>query len=159
MKTATLGNNTLSIGKEAFAGCVALTEITVGKSIQTIGNGAFDGCVKVEKLYFNAKNCADFESGNKIFENIGKSSNGVTVKFGGDVKNVPARMLFASANSSTLPKILKIDLNQNVEKIGDYAFFGLNATTSFAGSQSKWSSVQVGVNNDCLTSIVYKGGK
>ncbi len=152
-----LGYNTLSIGEESFANCVALTEITVGENITTILDKAFLGCVNVDTLNFNAINCGDLAKGNQVFKALGFATGGVSVTFGEFVEYIPSRLLYTSADVTTLPNVSSVTINKSVQTVGDYAFFGIDAPVTFIGSRSLWNKVSVGENNDCLLNISFGG--
>lgn len=54
-------NSVTSIGHDAFFYCNSMTSVTIGNSVASIGNRAFEGCEALKTLYFNAKQCADFD--------------------------------------------------------------------------------------------------
>lgn len=62
-------DSVVSIGENAFYGCVDLVEITISNSVTTIGNGAFMGCKNLQTVNIDTINSTLATLGDKAFEN------------------------------------------------------------------------------------------
>lgn len=104
-----LGENTLSIGQEAFSNC-NITEITIPDSVQTIGNGAFRACKSLEKATL-PENCSVIPY--EMFSDCKKLSDII----------LPDSIETIGNNSFKNCKSLQqITLPENILSIGDSAF-------------------------------------
>lgn len=72
-----IGNNVITIGKEAFLGCTKLKEVTIGKNVKNIGKKAFYQCKSLKTVTIKTKKLTKKTVGSKAF---GKCNNKVTVK-------------------------------------------------------------------------------
>ena len=126
------------IGEEAFAGCSSLLEITIPKNVASIGKRAFADCKRVTKVYFNAKECADFASADNVFVGLGTTS--VTAYIGNEVKRIPAYFFGCDYSDVDLkqkepfiPKVTSMTLstsNSALKVIGKYAFYDCSELSS-----------------------------
>ena len=67
-----IGNNIVSIGKNAFAKCTKLVSVIIGKNVIKIGKDAFAGCKKLKKIVIKTKGA--FRSvGKKVVVQVPKS--------------------------------------------------------------------------------------
>ena len=55
--SAGLGENTLSIGKEAFKDCTSIVSLTNNTNISVIGESAFEGCTSLVEIYSQFAKC------------------------------------------------------------------------------------------------------
>lgn len=119
----------IAIGANAFRECRNLSTIELGQNITSIGQGAFYGCSKVQELTWNAKAVEDFTSGNGVFENLGSSTEGVTLTIGASVQKIPDYAFASNATSAgTTVKLTAVDIQTNGElEIGSYAFWNCTA--------------------------------
>ena len=124
LTNVTIGNGVQSIGEHAFCNCTSLTSIIIGSGVQSIDSYAFFGCTAIEEINFNATNCANLSENDYVFAYAGKNGNGIKVTFGNNVTHIPA-YLFApfSSNTSSTPKITSVTIGNNVQSIGNYAFY------------------------------------
>ena len=90
MTSLTIGNNVVTIGKNAFANCTKLKKVTVnGNKLKTIGKNAFSGDKKLKTI--NMKKVKSLKTvGKSAFKGISKK---VTVKVPG-AKKAAYRRLF-----------------------------------------------------------------
>lgn len=150
LETLDLGRGLQIIEEQAFAAC-GITSLTVPSSVVSVGNSAFEECENLTDINFNAENCADFNSGNRVFANTAKGAH-LTVTFGDTVKRIPARIFYSTSNATELPLIGSLTLGKNIQSVGDYAFFGVTVNESvYLGSS--WQQVTVGNGNTALSSI------
>jgi hypothetical protein len=96
-------------------------------TIERIGHGAFSGC-SIEKVYFNAINCKDFDARNWVFypTNISKP---IEIIIGEQVERIPSRLCFPLSTLPTnAPRIKKVTFKENnvLKEIGDYAFYNID---------------------------------
>lgn len=141
-----IGNGVTNIGVEAFSGCKKLVSLTIGESVKTIGYEAFARCSSLSELYFNAKNCDDFEndysvgwgtrSSAGIFYCSSGKTDGIRVTFGKNVERVPAKLFRGQHDSSSvydvgLPKLYSVDFENGsiCREIGAQAFRGTSLKT------------------------------
>lgn len=163
------GKPVKEIGNDAFNGIWWLKTVTIPETITTFGAGAFNmgECTRnpiLEKVYFNAVDCNDFNGKNWVFIPWKDGTTEIELIVGPEVQRIPANMFFplvTDPSKTTLlgkvtfgeissvkeignyafykTKLTELNLPDSVEKIGDYACYG-----------TKLQSVTF---NDCLTSI------
>ena len=129
-----------SIGDYAFIGCTRLTSVTIGNGVTSIGYNAFYDCSNLTSVYFNAKECADFKENSDVFGSAGKKTEGVTITFGKNVQNIPSYLCYGSKynsytekyyySSDYAPKVKEIIIENDVQHIGNHAFYGCTGLTS-----------------------------
>ena len=112
--TIEIPNSVISIGREAFVNCHALTSITIGSSVTSIGDWAFL-CSGLTSVIWNAKNCAN--SG-------GFGSQVESFVFGNEVESIPANCC------SVMSKLTCITIPNSVTSIGGSAFNCCSGLTS-----------------------------
>lgn len=180
LESVSIGENVEIIGSNAFQNCTKLASITIPKGITSIGKLAFSNCTSLAVINYNAENCVNSSSNNKIFTNAGNDGNGITVNIGQNVTQIPSNF-FASG------KIVSVNFKEHslCENIGNDAFYGRNFITNITlpdslitiGSNAftgctALTSVVMGTNvtsigadafthynSDALTRVYYKGGK
>lgn len=147
-----LGDGMQSVGEQAFANCVSLSSLTLPASVKTLNSGAFENCQGLTEIRFNAANCNDLISSNRVFADIGANGK-LKVIFGDTVERIPARLFYCSANIGQIPQIELLQIGSSVNEIGDYAFMGVNiGSAAYSGFQ--WNSVIIGSGNSALTDAV-----
>jgi len=114
-----------SIGKSAFVNCTGLTSITIGNNVESIGSAAFCGCESLSEINWNAKNCADFTEYDRIFLHEDQKGDGISVIFGDMVKKIPSYLFYYDSS-----KIKNVIIGNNVESIGNSAFYNCTGITS-----------------------------
>ena len=164
--TVTIGSGVTSIGSQAFYGCTGLTSVTIGNGVTSIGSGAFSDCSNLTSVYFNAKECADFKENSNVFSNAGKKAEGMTITFGKNVQNIPSYLCYRSEyNSYTkkydyspdyAPKVKEIIIENGVQHIGDYSFYGCTGLTSVTIPDSV-TGIGISAFRDCtgLAEVLY----
>ncbi len=122
------------IGGMNFVNYKNVTEVVLPESIEKIAGGAFIGMTKLETLYYNSKNAVieptyKFENG-KIY--IVSNFNGTKLKkviFGDNVEKIGNRAFFGTM-------LENIILNDNVTEIGEQAFsYCLYADNIYLGNK------------------------
>ena len=107
----------------AFDGATNIKELLIPSSIEEIGGYAFQNCLYLEKIQYNAVKCKIYDAAG-LFNKAGQNGSGVTVIFGSEVSEIPARMFSINAPyNENLTNIVKVKFNgNNVKKIGMFAF-------------------------------------
>ncbi len=136
IQSVIIENGITAIGDYIFYKCSKIESVTIPESITTIGNCAFYDCGGLININWNAKNAADFSSGNKIFENAGNNGKGINVIFGDNVEHIPAYAFYSVDTSTGGPincyaKLASVTLGENITTIGNSAF-GYNSLTDIA---------------------------
>lgn len=98
------------IGKEAFANCSQLEQVTIPAEVTSIGTDAFAGCSALKTIYWNAK---DFGSSNPFGSTIAAQITVLTIS--DDVTKIPADFLVGS-------QIKNITFPTGIKTIGARAF-------------------------------------
>ena len=140
LTSVTIPDSVTSIGDYAFIGCTRLTSVTIGNGVTSIGYNAFYDCSNLASVYFNAKECADFKENSDVFGSAGKKTEGVTITFGKNVQNIPSYLCYGSKynsytekyyySSDYAPKVKEIIIENDVQHIGNHAFYGCTGLTS-----------------------------
>lgn len=115
---------------EGFAERTWIKSVSIPKTIEKIGAGAFSQ-TSLEKVYFNAENCQDFNARNWVF--YPGSGQNIALTIGKDCKRIPSRMFFPlSTVPSLTPSVSSVSFEEGavLEEIGDYAFYNLNGFSS-----------------------------
>ena len=118
-----------NIGKRVFAECKSLSRIRIGLNLKYIDKDCFLNCLNLENVFWDA------ESGNVSSKTFCKAweqsiTNGAYIKhfhIGAHVKVLPSFLC------SELPHLEEIIIPNNVEKIGEGAFFHCNPRYLYLG--------------------------
>ena len=149
-------NGLIALGNQAFYECSSLSVLTLPETISKIGNQCFENCAALKEIFYNAARCENLESGNNVFTGAGDKTEGVRVTFGSSVEIIPARLFYSTSDSSSLIPLTEIVIQSvKLKEIGNYAFFGLSCSASFAGTEAQWNSVTIGTGNETLESIAF----
>ncbi len=105
-----------------------LTSITIPNNVKSIGKNAFSGYTALTEIRFNATAMDDLDENSNIFALSRVKSNGIKVIIGKNVKKIPA-FLF---NADDAPKITSIEFEKGsvCENIGSHAFYNCDSLTS-----------------------------
>ncbi len=110
LEKAVLSDNITRIGREAFASCAALTQISLGKKLEEIGNNAFANCDALPGI---AISDSVKVIGTHIFEDCDVLTD---VKLGTGLTTIPS---YAFHGCVKLPKI---ELPYRIATVKDHAF-------------------------------------
>ena len=126
LKTVQFEDNSIcqEIGKRAFGWCFEITSIEIPESIKTIGKEAFSKLYYVENIYFNAIECDNVSITDKVFEDLSKHNNGVSITIGENVVKIPAGMFNGLGGTTTNIKDISFATNGALTSIGSGAFSG-----------------------------------
>ena len=122
-----------SIENLAFSNCNSLTSISIPESVTNIGRSAFFGCTALTEINFNATNCSDLVNNNQVFSYAGQNGEGITVNIGANTTKIPAYLFFPySTDSSYLPNIASVHFakDSTCTSIGSFAFRNCSGLTS-----------------------------
>ncbi len=110
LEKAVLSDSIIRIGREAFASCAALTQVSLGKNLEEIGNNAFMNCDVLPSISIpdSVK-----KIGTHIFENCDALTD---VKLGTGLTVIPS---YAFHECVKLPKI---ELPYRITTVEDHAF-------------------------------------
>ncbi len=122
-----------AISENAFENAT-ITSLTIGENIKMIGREAFKGCVNLTEINYNASECNDLfniDSQSQlpnIFLCVGNETNGTVVNIGNGVKYIPAGLFGGAIENLTDENILSnnnivsINFGEGVKSIGYGAF-------------------------------------
>lgn len=126
-----IDNNSYSVYKYAFNDSADIKSITIGEGVTNIDIYAFYGCTSLVEINFNAIKMNDLpetslRSGNHVFTDAGKNSNGIIVNIGEKVQRIPAYLFWSYYTGSSV-NVIEINYSKNsvCEEIGNYAFYNL----------------------------------
>ena len=120
---------TRTISDKAFYNCGKLISFTIPESVTNIGLSVLEKCAKLECLYWNAINVADFSTISKMLYSAGVDGSGVKVIFGDKVESIPEYAFYVNDyNSWSLIK--EVTFGKNVKSIGASSFWGCKGLTS-----------------------------
>lgn len=140
----TIPDSVTTIGDAAFYSCNNLNNITIGAGVISVGESAFYACTKLENLILP-------DSLKSIDDWAFAHCNTITTTSIG--KNVEAIGEYAFYNCHNMKSIT---IPANITKISNNAFELCNALTDvyYAGTETKWKSVEIGSNNDSLVNAI-----
>ncbi len=148
-----ISDGVTTISRYAFYDCTKISSVTISESVTSIGSYAFSGCSCLEKIYWNAKNIADFTSDSYVFQYAGTAGKGIDIVFGDTVETIPAYLFYMKY--STELKVTSVTIGENVTSIGNDAFYGCTSLTSITIPDSV---TRIGASAFCgctgLTSVI-----
>lgn len=116
LTSVTIGNSVKTIGKESFYWCSGLTEITIPNSVTTIGESAFSYCSALTSVTIP-----------KSVTSIGSSAfRDCTGELNVNC-NIPSTTGNGVFSGSKFSSVI---IGDDVETVGDYAFYGSSNLTS-----------------------------
>ena len=109
LTSVAIGDGVTSIGEWAFRDCTSLTSVSIGESVIYIGREAFDGCTSLASVH------------------ITDLASWCTIDFYGNVSNplYYAKNLYLGGTLVT-----ELVIPDDVESIGNYAFYNCDSLTS-----------------------------
>lgn len=145
----TLPDGLVKIGSNAFKNCTVLSEIIIPNTVSDVDSGAFHGCTALVSVKLPS---ALARINDDTFFNC---INLVDVQIPSAVKSI-GRHAFENCRSIT-----EIVIPETVTVIGDSAFAGClkSIDLKYGGSKTDWSNIEIGVENDALTSGNIRFGK
>ncbi len=149
----TLSDGVISIGKEAFDGCVAITKVTLGSGIKTIGDEAFYGCTALAEInlpegleligrsaFYNCDGIKTLTIPESVTE-LGLSAFShcdslESVEILAKLSSISGSMFYNCA------KLASVTLPETVTEIGYQAFYNCPVeTVVFEGSWEQWENI------------------
>lgn len=125
--SVTLPSSLQQIENSAFYGCTALQSIVIPNTVRTFGSTIFSGCIKLQTItlpFTNANYIALF-SGLRTDLTINfTAASGYTDLSDGRFSG------FDGSAAASLPKLVAINLPDNLQTIGTSAFSGCNGLTA-----------------------------
>ena len=129
-------NSVTSIATSAFSNCSALTSVTIGKNVASIGENAFSNCSAIKELTMPCS--AKIGNSEDTFYNCTNIEKVTLTKGTGTMQN------YGTSTSSTATstyyqytpwylsrsKCKEIIIENGINNIGDYMFFGCSSITS-----------------------------
>lgn len=137
----TIPNSVTSIGNRAFKDCTSLTSITIPSGVTSIGDNAFDACTSLTSITIPGSVTA-----------IGKRA----FSFCESLTSIDLPSSITTIENYTFlycTGLTSITIPSSVTAIGNWAFSGCASLTDiyYTGSEAEWSAIQIGGNNDSLT--------
>lgn len=111
----------VEIGDSVFSNMNWLSSVTIPETITKMGKKVFNGCYRLERINFNAIECADAVNNSPMFCNDALGSHSLV--FGEKVKKVPAYMF------TGCDKLTSVSFSDSIETIGERAFNGCTGLT------------------------------
>ena len=157
-----ISDSVTSIGDSAFYGCTNLSTVTIPDSVTNIGVKIFSGCKSLKKIYWNAKNVADFTWTSSIFPPA-LFESGFELIFGDSVERIPAYLCCYAIGSEYPVAVTSITIGRNVTSIGEYAFaFCRNVTSVYINDVAAWCNIDFSDNFSnplCYADNLYINGE
>lgn len=114
----------VEISNSIFSDMKWLSSVTIPETITKMGKGVFSGCYRLERINFNAIECADADNNSPMFNYAsGSKIDAVSLVFGEKVKKVPAFMF------TECDKLTSVSFSDSIETIGERAFKGCTGLT------------------------------
>ena len=128
-----------------------MTSISIPEGVTFIGDYAFYNCTYVTELRYDVAAKLSSMYAERIFGNIGKFTDGVTVTFGENVVSVP-KYMFATYDDEIYNIKNVVLYGTALEKIGEKAFYSCDSLESatYIGCLKLWNTVDVESGNDLL---------
>ena len=141
LASITIPNSVISIGVYAFAYSPNLTSVEIPNSVTSIGDGAFYWCTSLTSVTI-PDGVTDISE--RAFSNC-KSLTNVTI--GNSVTSIGDDAFYYCEN------LTSITISNSVTSIGKSAFDSCTSLKDvyYTGSQSEWSKIHIGSNNQYLT--------
>jgi|GEM_PF-6199027 len=147
--TVTLPHGVTSIGEYAFQGCDKVVTVSIPDTVEVMGYSPFGNCSALRTINYDAVNGGSIYNYYEPFRNSGSEDPGITVNIGPHVVGIPSNIFSSTSNINV------VNMGENVETIGSYAFNGASITAITI--PSKVTQINTGAFNSCrnLASIVY----
>ena len=138
----TIPDSVTSIANYAFSGCDSLTSITIPDSVTSISNYAFSGCDSLTSITI-PDSVTDI--GNYAFSYCGSL---ISITIPDSVTSIGGWAFFCCRSLGS------ITMTGSVMRIGYGAFLDCDSIKDvyYVGSEEKWNQINIGDNNDGLTS-------
>ena len=133
--------NILTIGNRAFAGCTALTNISLPSLLETIGNNSFEGCINLTKV--NGTDSIS-EIGTGVFNNCVKLATLYTTSNTNTLYNYFSTNL-PSVNIIINSITLYFLEPQLILKLGNFLFNGFNNFTVLISNETTINTITNGL--------------
>ena len=130
VKSVTIGNNIVTIGKNAFQNAKQLTTVKIGDNVKSIDSNAFAGCSKIKKITVGSKLISIGQaafSGNKALQSIDMSKSGIK-SIGSNAFKDAGKLKTIKLNVNTLKTVGKNALN-GVNKKATVTLYAKNKKT------------------------------
>ena len=177
LTSVTFSDKVTSIGKEAFAGCASLSRLNsnvdgsfvISEKITSIGEGAFGGCVKMQSItipHVGNTSKATGESGTfgYIFGSVEYDGTTATKQIYNSYNNsktyyIPSQLKTVTITSAqqlsygafyNCSMLTKVNLNDKLTTIGEYAFSGCSGLTSIE-TGSSLTTIKDGAFRNCTS--------
>ena len=144
--SVSIPNSVISIGNNAFEKCFSLTSITIPHSVSYVGQTAFKECTGLNTVIWNTPN-ANINHSNSDFKPFDQCPQITNFIFGDSVRVIPGYALYNFASIQTL------SIGNNVDSIGNYAFYNCNSLTSVDLSNVETIGNSAFYNCSGLTSV------
>ncbi len=133
--TVVISHGVTGIANSAFYNGNTIRSITIPDTVSSIGDNAFYGCDAVTTLSYAAEEL--IYVGEKIFYNLGRNTDGVSVTIKNTVRVIPSRLFVPILSlSSVAPKITEMTIESGVEVLGNEAFRDLKWLQSLSVPES-----------------------
>ena len=142
LESVTIGNSVTSIGDEAFYSCTSLERVTIGKGVTSIGASAFSGC---ERLTYITIPKGVTSIGDYAFACCGGLTS---IEIPDSVTSIGNGAFFYCTGLES------VTIGSGVTSIGERAFFECRwlERVYFCGTEAEWKNIEIGSENDALTS-------